>query len=317
MNEDQEVEFMLGKYPGTDEKVMETFVRSRRLIEDGRLVEGERLLELCAEAGLAPAQFAYGLSLQNRIASGASGAFTECLRWLMSAAENGYAQAYYRIARIYLFEESGLQDLDKARHYFIEAIKSGDDEATWEFAQHLQDGTLGPCNKELAATLLKISSERGHLPSIRCLALMYKAGEGVEKDTNEAFRLSLLAAKGGDAYGQLNVGIDYERGTGTVRDLAAAMFWYEKSAEQGVGLAMHNLGACYMNAPPPLQDRAKGIAWFEEAAQQGIGMSMLSLSKVLRNGQGADQDFDAAEYWLKQAIASGDPLVEQELSTEH
>jgi uncharacterized protein len=59
--------------------------------------------------------------------------------------------------------------------------------------------------------------------------------------------LLLPLAEKGDAYGQLNLGIEYNHGRDATRDFGAATSWYRKAADQGDRRAQYNLGNVYDN----------------------------------------------------------------------
>ncbi len=63
------------------------------------------------------------------------------------------------------------------------------------------------------------------------LSLLYKEGEGTEKNEEKAFYLVEEAAKGGDSYAAANLAWYYAKGIGVEKDIELASFWVEKAIE--------------------------------------------------------------------------------------
>lgn len=71
---------------------------------------------------------------------------------------------------------------------------------------------------------------------------MYEAGDGVEKDMQQAAMWYRKAAEQGDADAQHNIAVMYRNGDGVEKDIQQAVMWCRKAAEQGVAPAQYNLG---------------------------------------------------------------------------
>lgn len=65
------------------------------------------------------------------------------------------------------------------------------------------------------------------------VAMMYAAGEGVEKDQVEASKWFEKAAHEGHPYAMFKIAERYEKGLGVTRDPEKAIQWYRKAAETG------------------------------------------------------------------------------------
>lgn len=73
------------------------------------------------------------------------------------------------------------------------------------------------------------------------VAMMYRFGEGVEKDLRQTFSWYQRSANLGYAPAQYNLGIMLAEGHGVVTDLDAARFWLNAAAEQGHSRAQAEL----------------------------------------------------------------------------
>ena len=81
-------------------------------------------------------------------------------------------------------------------------------------------------------------------------------------------------ASQGDAKAQFKMGLLYKTGDGIQKDYGEAKKWFEKSSEQGVAEASLMLGLMYSFGEGVEQDNKKSTEWYEKAAdhaaQQGI-----------------------------------------------
>jgi TPR repeat protein len=77
---------------------------------------------------------------------------------------------------------------------------------------------------------------------------MYQYGRGVVKDLVEAARLYKLAAEGGYALAQHNLGCCYSDDDGVEQDYVEAVRWFRAAAAQAHAAAQSNLGVCTRTA---------------------------------------------------------------------
>src|SRR6478736_6798225 len=83
-----------------------------------------------------------------------------------------------------------------------------------------------------AARLFAPLAEQGHAAAQFNLGVMYRYGEGVPKEAQEAAKWYRKAAEQGHAAAQNNLGVMYELGQGVPLDYQEARRWYRKAAEQ-------------------------------------------------------------------------------------
>ena len=79
---------------------------------------------------------------------------------------------------------------------------------------------------------------------------MYKHGQGVQQDHDEAARWYRLAAEQGNANAQNNLGTMYADGQGVKKDDAEALRWWRKAADQGHAKAQEQLRSMKESKPP-------------------------------------------------------------------
>ena len=110
-----------------------------------------------------------------------------------------------------------------------------------------------------ATTWLRLAAEGGHADAQFNLGCAHKTGEGVPVDYGESARWYLAAAEQGNAEAQCNLGLLYCRGQGVETSYARARGWLEKAAAQGDGLAARELAK--VRAALAVQSRGGIAMW--------------------------------------------------------
>jgi TPR repeat protein len=158
---------------------------------------------------------------------------------------------------------------------------------------------------------------------------MYYHGWGVRKDETEEKKWREMAARGGHAQAQYEMGWIYQHSAGDAQDKAEAAKWYRKAAEQGHGRAQINLGEMYHSADGIPRDLTEAIKWYREAkkqgqytddkiaaaeqfaaAEHGDSKSQYLLGEIYYSGKGVSKDETEAVKWLKKAADQGDSTLE-------
>lgn len=101
-------------------------------IPDGNQEEARFFLECAANAGDRDSCLYLGLWLARMEISGerdaslaGSANYKEAIHWLTLAGEQGVAEAWYAISRIYLKSEFSQRNLDEAQRYLVKAAEAG------------------------------------------------------------------------------------------------------------------------------------------------------------------------------------------------
>jgi S1-C subfamily serine protease len=141
--------------------------------------------------------------------------------------------------------------------------------------------------------------------------MLYKFGQGVPQDYQQAAHWYRLAAEQGDADEQYEVGHLYYTGQGVPQDYRQSAYWWRLAAEQGHANARTNLGVLYYIGRGVLQDYEQAARWWHLAAGQASGEAQSRLGHLYENGQGVPKDFVQAHMWFNLAAAQGDgPALE-------
>ena len=199
-----------------------------------------------AEQGDAAAQTGLGILYDNGCAVPKDAALA--LVWYSKAADQGNAEAEYRLGQAYVL---GRKDL--------------------------------PPDRSRGLALMIRAGEHGHATSLRAIGDFYRIGLfGFSKDDAEAAAWYRKAADLGSDTAEGHLAIAYELGRGVPKDLGQAAFWYRRSeehtrkqAEDGDVAAQFALGLKYewgLGARNGLgtipMDKSAALFWYRKAAEQ-------------------------------------------------
>ena len=109
--------------------------------------------------------------------------------------------------------------------------EQGDAEAQWRLGSMYWTGDGVPEDKKEAVRWYTLAAEQGNAFGQYDLGIMYAFGEGVPEDDKEAFRLWSLAAEQGHVGAHFNLGLMYARGEGVIQDYVKAYMWWNIVAE--------------------------------------------------------------------------------------
>ena len=149
------------------------------------------------------------------------------------------------------------------------------------------------------------AAEQGYSQAQYTIALMYRKGEGISKNFNQAFYWFKKSAEQDYAKAQFYLGVMYELGIGVSKDLHQAFYWYKKSAEQGVEEAQFNIALMYDKGDGTQKDENKALYWYEKSAAQGDAIAQYNLAYMYYHVQGTLKDLKKAFYWYEKSAAQG------------
>ncbi len=171
-----------------------------------------------------------------------------------AAADSGSFKAQYRLGLLYSSGGALPKNIGKARHYLSLAAKSGDRDAAARLALLENPGRpespfeqaemLASAGRQSeAAAIYQKLAESGDAHAQARLAWMYEAGQGVERDLDEAGRRFLQAGQAGDAEAQYALAVMFKTGKGQPLDGDQATQWLQRSAAQKYPPAVAALAA--------------------------------------------------------------------------
>lgn len=95
----------------------------------------------------------------------------------------------------------------------------------------------------------------------------------------------------------------YKLGQGVQQDREQAFAYYQQAADLNNSEAMNSLGECYSYAIGCTADLEKAASWFQKAAELGNIEAQFNLGYVYEFGEGVPINIKLARYWYEQAAA--------------
>ena len=204
--------------------------------------------------------------------------------------------------------------------------EQGDAEAQYKLGWSFYEGRGVPRDYAEAAHWYRRAADQGHAEAQVKLGGMYEEDQdqAVPQDFAEAARWYRKAADQGNADAQCTLGDLYDVGLGVPQDCAEALRWYRRAADQENARAQCQLGVLFNHGYPGMlqlffgslcgagqvvpQDHAEAALWYRKAAEQGDPDAQFNLGLSYAGGEGVPQDDAEAHMWLSLAAsrASGE-----------
>ncbi len=229
---------------------------------------------------------------------------------LIRKAESGDTEAMYALAINYRDGNGVEQDFEKflewlarLRNYFrfVGKIKS---------ILSFQDRSKGELQNFV--TWIEKSAASGSANSCHFLALLYREGIGVEKNSKRYIEWLRKAIEAGNAWSMNSLAWAYSDGT-EVEDPKQFLNWLHKAAEAGFVEAMNNLALAYYEGEGVKKDPKQFVKWLHKAVEVGDTWSMKTLSWAYRKGAGVNIDSQQSMYWLFRAAEGSDEFALDEI----
>ncbi len=292
--------------------------------------EAFRYAKLAAESGDDGAYYNIGIFYLRGIGTEINNELG--MDYLKLAADRGNAEAQHEVGAYYFNAPEPIKDLKKGLLYLKMAGDQGLDKALFNLAKccyYLGDKT----ENHVAATCryLETAAKRGNSDAQYVLEGFVKDKDGKIIDRDCDFRFNMVAAKAGDAVGQLQIAIRYLNGKGIDQSREEALRYFKLAADQGLVEAQLAVGCMEKNENESFkylkmaadQGNAEGqfatgtryelgkgtevnpeeaLRYFSMAANKGHGLSLLHLGMLYSKGLGIKQDDKIAfEYFVQAA----------------
>ena len=168
---------------------------------------------------------------------------------------------------------------------------------------------------EAAFTWSRRGAENGDVDAMYRLGNCYWDGEGIACNHLEALRWYREAARAGNGDAMDDVGDCYYYGEVVAKDYEQAAEWWRKAAEAGYGPAMNHLARCYYNGKGVSEDYEEAFRWYQRGAEVGIGdgQTLNALANCYYWGNGVAQDKEKAYELFVMAAKLGDEKAKRTL----
>jgi TPR repeat protein len=261
----------------------------------------------------------------------------ESLRWYRSAAEQGDAESAYRLGSKLRWGGDGITvDEQEAAKWIIFAADKGYADAYFSAAWILHSGFGVERSDEKSVTLYRLACKAREYMAFNNLGYMYQHGFGVRKNPEKAFANYEKAAQSGITLAKCNLAFCYKNGTGVdidydealalmleaaevfnypaaqsylgnwyktgqvvAKDHAKARYWLAKAADQGDAGAANNLGVMCEDGEDSVADLTEAAKYYRVAAEGGDPFGQCNLGIMYENGRGVQQDLEEAIRWYR------------------
>jgi len=128
----------------------------------------------------------------------------------------------------------------------------------------------------------------------------YKAGK-----FEEAYKIWLPLGESGNADAQFNLGLLYRKGQGIDKNDRAALMWFIRAAKQGMADAQYNAGVMYMEGRGASVSRVDALKWWKLAVEKNHIGAQYNLGVMYAYGMATEKDVPYALSLWKQAAEAG------------
>ena len=283
--------------------------------------EAFRWAMAAAKQGYADAEHTVGTCyLQGK---GVEPNIEEGCKWILMAADKGDVTACSTIAGLYITGEGGVElNYEKGIKYMRRAAEKGDVQAYRTLGFMYLNGYGVEQDVELGRLWLEKAIEQGDAETEWCLGCLSMSEGKIE----EGIRWMKQAAEHEHVAAAISLGRMYKDGEDVPQDLEQARIWYEKGiqlvlqgVEQGEVEAEWGLARVLMSEG----QIEEGIRWMKQAAEHGHEVAAQYLAKLYQQGEVVPQDLEQARIWnekairlLQQEAAKGDKTAEVLLETQ-
>lgn len=215
---------------------------------------------------------------------------------LIAAAEQGDANAQYKLGKRYYYGTGVTKNIDKALKWFKLAAEKDDADAQFMLGYCYYNGEGVDKNRVEAFKWFRLAAEKSLALAQYMLGVHY-TGYGADRNYAEAVKWFRLSAEQGFPDAQYSLGLIYYYGRRVKRDLYEAFKWFKRAADNGHIAAQDLLGDCYYYGHGVDNNCAKAVKWYNLAAEQGHAEAQLMLGECYYLGRGIKKDRKEAVYW--------------------
>ena len=184
--------------------------------------------------------------------------------WDKVAAENGHAEASYRLALAYQLGQGVEQDNQQAVRWYTQAAQAHHAKAQRSLGAMYEGGYGVKTNLQQAYAWYKRAAAQG-LPDAQLrLGTLFFEGRGVKEDRVQAQHWIRKSAEAGNHNAQMALGVMLAE-----IDPQDSVRWYQRSADQGNVSAKQNLALVYFSGQGVSRDLTKALRLVDEAIEAG------------------------------------------------
>ncbi|CAM3720683.1 hypothetical protein LIHA111178_04925 [Litorimonas haliclonae] len=253
-----------------------------------------------------------------------------------TAARAGSSDAAVMVGHILRKGETGRIDLKAAREWYDRGAIKGHPDALVALGE-MGIRQQGGVTQIEAVSYLTRASDAGRTDAMRALADMYRTGQGVkadpeqarywleksaqsfdpkgtkaladslfESDPKAALKAYEQAAAGGNIDAAYIAGVMYAENFNIPPDEQKSSKWLRVAAEGGHAAAMADYGLLVYQGVGTKQSEKQAAAWFQKSAQKGDPEGQFLYAFTLAKGEGVERNFEDAYYWVLKSIQNSE-----------
>ena len=281
-------------------------------------------LETSAQNSDPEAQFQMGKKYED--GDGVEKDMEQAIFWYTKTAEQGHAEAQYRLGNIYsLYDDDEYNDdndnnnnKEKAVFWYTKAAEQGHAEAQFQMGKWYENDDSSLQNYLVAKLWYEKAANQGHAESQYNLGNIYRYGRGIPQEYSKAAYWYQQAAEQDYMEAQYNLGEMYYYGYGMKKDIEQAIFWYEKAANQGYANASYNLAKIYNYGFDVEIDHEECFFWYKKAAKQGHMEAQYEVGSFYDIVDiGVEANDEKADYWYQKAAEQGHVYAQYTLGVHY
>lgn len=193
----------------------------------------------------------------------------------------------------------------QAFEWFQLAANQGAAEAQYKLGEYYEHGVNDWTDLKAAFEWYTKAADQGYVAAIYNLGNFYEKGIATRKNKKKAFELYHRAATAGNGEAQYSLGLCYLTGEGTEYDPCTAQEWFQASADNGNPNGQFLLGMSWLTGACGIYDKNKAFSSFKQAAEQGLDTAQYCLGECYEKGRGTNIDVEMAIEWYRKAAMQG------------
>ena len=254
--------------------------------------------------------------------------YEDAFKWYENAANQGIAEAQFRLSQMYQTGEGVDKDETAATHWLFQAASQGLAQAEYEYANALEFGRgIKRAQIKDVAAWYKKAAENAYPEAMLKVAKLYFNGSGIDKNINQALTWALKAknkhvtdadtfvkkivyevrtlARQGDYPAQHMLALMHQRGLAVEKDIKLALVWLRKAATKGHADAQYDLGRTLAQTGSP-----DALYWLKKAAKGGhIKAGYMAAALMAQQNSIHQKSEGDAWRWLYHGKQMGQPKV--------
>ena len=186
-------------------------------------------------------------------------------------------------------------------------------EAAGKVYKQAQEQYFNRRNYKAAHRFYLSAARLGHAEAQSVVAYMYYIGQGITRDTGQAFAWNRRAAELGNAAAKTTLAHLYTLGQGTRKDYALAIIWAGRAVIAGSLRGYCHLGNLHSKGFGVAKDDKAAFKYFLAGARKRDRWCMFETGKAYETGAGVQRNRARALRWYRLSADKGDSRAREAL----